>query len=262
MRGMYAMVRGVLLVGLLLFGSISVATAHTDLEQQIAALSEQLQSNPGNAELLLQRGDLYRRHMEYVAAEQDFTQARLADPDNRLIDFYEGRLSLETGKPEKAVGFLREYLETDPETASAWVLLGRAELELEAPNRAAEDFSRAIDLSARPAPDLYRLLALSLLADNRPADALRAVDAGLDRIPGEVNLLGLGIDISLAVQQPVAAQGYLTQLPEGLLRVKRWGRRAELTTCLTNENESVLNQCLVDVNSNLQEQLVGLTSGR
>ena len=260
MSALHAMARWATLVSLFLLGSCPPAIAHSDLELQIKNLSAQLESQADNAQLLLQRGDLHRRHMDYSAAARDFSQARKSDHENPLVDFHEGRLALETGAFLEAVDLLQAYLAAEPGNASGWVLLGEAELGRGEPGQAAEHFSRAIGLSARPAPELFRLWVLALLADERPVDALAAVDAGLERVPGEVNLLGLGIDISLATEQPAIAQDYLDELPGRLLRLDRWSRRAEYTSCLSKGTDPQVERCLQEVSAGLRSQVEGLSA--
>ena len=69
---------------------------------QIEALDLKIQGQATNVDLLIKRGDLYRRHLDYSAATLDFDAAREADPDKAIWDFYQGRLLLEQGKAAEA----------------------------------------------------------------------------------------------------------------------------------------------------------------
>ena len=146
---------------------------HPDLTAQIELLDERIQAGEVNAELLMKRGDLYRRHQDFPAAARDFEAARKLSPDNSLIDFYQGRLQLESGHPGKAEHYLALYLEAYPMHAKAWMLRGEANIQLDRPKAAAEYFGQAIQTAESPSPGLYRLLILSRLAMGESAWALR-----------------------------------------------------------------------------------------
>lgn len=259
MSALSVMARGILAAGLFLSGPIPLAIAHTDLELQIAELSRQLADAPDNAALLIKRGDLYRRHEEYGAAAQDFAAARKANPDDPRIDFHEGRLALETGDAQRARELLNQYLALAPGNGAAWVLLGQAELNLKQPLDAAQSFSRAIDLSARPSPQLFRLQVLALVAERRLETAREAVDEALAIWPHQVNLIGLATDVSLAQNDPAQAEAYLRRLPDGLSKVDRWRQRAEWTACLSDPNRSDQTDCLAGARQSLAQQVNELT---
>jgi hypothetical protein len=90
--------------------------------------------------------------------------------------------------------------------------------------------------------------------------ALAAVDAGLEQLPGEINLIGLGTDISLAQGQQAVAERYLSRLPPALLRVERWERRAQRAACLANEGNDAHSRCMVEARAELQKQSADLSS--
>jgi len=248
----------------LLFAIATLATpawSHPDLLAQIENLTAELQQQPADAELLIKRGDLYRRDADYTAAAQDFTAARAIQPHHPLLDFYQGRLQLEMADPAAAEGLLKRYLAAHPEHAGAWVLLGQARLGLNQAEAAAEDYAQAIRRSARPSPSLYRLQVLALLtAGEQHWDAARmVVDAGLGRFPQEVSLLGLGTDIALAQNSPDIASGYIETLPQAVLNLERWQSRLKLQQCLgekTADAGVAGSSCLQTAMDVLKEQLV------
>lgn len=67
-----------------------VVHAHPDLLLQIEGLTEQLERQADNVELLLKRGDLLRRHESRDLARADFKRVREIQPDNITIDWFEG----------------------------------------------------------------------------------------------------------------------------------------------------------------------------
>jgi predicted Zn-dependent protease len=242
-----------LLAGGLLTGPVH---GHPELLAQIELINDQLAAQPQNTELLLRRGDLYRRHGDHGAAERDFATVRRLDPDNDLLDFYAGRLQLETGAPGRADESLSRYLARHPEHASAWVLRGRARLARGLPLAAAGDFAGAIAHSSRPTPSLYLQQAMALLAaGEKHLDSARAAaDTGLARHPQDVALLGLATDIALVRGQGAAASGYLGTLPGALADLPQWRSRRESTDCL-QRGEATTVQCAAPARERLDQRL-------
>lgn len=233
------------------------AWCHSDLLAQIEALDLKIQQQDANVELLIKRGDLYRRHQDYPAAARDFEAAGEVDPDYVILDFYQGRLLLESGQAAGAHEYLSRYVKSQPEHAKAWILLGEASIILNRPVKAAEYFSTAIQASKSPSPDMYRQLILSHIAigpSNWPA-ALEAVNAGLQQFGSEVTLLGLGVDISLASNLITQADHYLNKLPEPLFRLPQWATRMNLKNCLTVNEPSTEEDCRIQARERLSAQL-------
>ncbi len=153
------------LTALIFLSTLSVnLLAHPDLMLQIELLDVQLESNPTDTELLLKRGDLYRRHENYAAAAEDFAKARKVSPDNSLLDFYEGHLLIDSGDAKAAELHFEKYLAIHPEHAKAWSLRGETNNRLNQPELAAGYFANAIVHAQSPSPALYRSQILSLVS--------------------------------------------------------------------------------------------------
>ena len=232
---------------LVFFSTLSVCVfAHPDLMLQIETLDEQLETNPTDTELLLKRGDLYRRHENFPAAAKDFAAARVASPENSLLDFYEGHLLFDSGDAEAADQHFEKYLGNHPGHAKAWALRGETNLRLKQPDSAAAYFAKAIAHAQSPSPALYRSQILSLVSigDTHWEEASQVVDKGLNLFGLEVSLLGLGIDIALARNQPLKARHYLEMLPEALHSLSQWQIRLQTTRCLASTNVADRTRCL------------------
>jgi len=229
---------------------------HSDLLLQIEELDAKIALQPDKAELLIRRGDLHRRHQDYAAAGLDFSAARQAAPALPVLDFYQGRLLLETGDWPTAVSLLTRYLDSHPEHAGAWLLRAEARMKLNLPLSASRDFGQAIKYSKNPSPELYVLQALALVqssSDNWD-EAHKVVEEALTRFPGEVSLLGLGTDIALARNRQGEAERYLSTLPEALARLPQWQRRTASSKCLTDAeagDSAELAGCLDEVRTRL-----------
>ena len=234
------------------------AFAHSDLLAQIERLDDQIQAQPENAEWLIRRGDLHRRHEDYAAAARDFEAARALAPDHSEIDFYQGRLGLETADFDAAARYLERYLAANPRHPGAWRLRAETALGENDSCFAAEAFERAVRFSDAPSPALYRQWVLALLAAGDRQGALAAVDAGLQRLGAEVSLLGLGSDTALADRDAGRAQAYLKRLPAGLEGRSPWSERMAEADCLVEQARVPANGsggCAAGASARLDAQL-------
>lgn len=218
---------------------VSPAWSHADILLQIEGLDSQLQQQPNNAELLIQRGDLYRRHGDYLAAAADFKTARAAQADVALLDFYEGRLLLETGDAAGAEQRLDRHLLSHPENANARILRAEIRLALDRAEEAAQDYALAIQFAEQPSPALFRDWSLALVraGEDQWGSARSVVDIGLERYSQDVSLLALGTDIALAENLPERAELYIARLSPPILQLSRWQDRLQTMHCLAATKE-------------------------
>ena len=227
--------------GLVLFAQ--PLSAHSDLVLQIDALSKQVSETPQDTELLIRRGDLYRRHGDWAAAENDFQSVRELTPDHPMIDWYEGRLLMEAGRSAEAEAMLTRFLEVRNDHAGAYRARAIARQDLNQDLLAAADYQAAIDNSEQPTPSLYRSLVMSLVAIgiDQIEVALIAVDDGLNRFPREVSLLGLGVDLSLAQADAQQASKYMSEIPPLLGNLLQWQFRKAVLICIQGDKETAAN---------------------
>ncbi len=207
--------------------------AHPDLLLQIDALTHRLEQQPDNVSLLLKRGDLQRRHANWAAARADFQRVRQIQPHNQTVDWFEGRLDVESGEAARGRALLDRFLHTNPEHTIALQNRAQASLLLKQPVLAAKDYQRVIGLSEHPSPALYTEWALALVAagDGYMSAAMAGVRQGLQHFPQEVALTGLATDISLAVGDTGSVQDLLNRLPHALLDLPQWQKRQALLDC-------------------------------
>ena len=174
----------------------------------------------------------------WAAAEMDFQQVRELQADHPWIDWYEGRLLVESGQAEEGVALLTRFLKSWPNDPGAYRERAEGRIKLGQALMAAQDFQSAIDHSEAPSPALYRSLVLSLVAagrDQAPA-AVAAVKSGVDRFPREVTLLGLGVDLALAQSDTRRAQTYMEKLPKPLYDLPQWKFRQAIWRCIEGDN--------------------------
>lgn len=217
-------------IALILLFWISGLAAHPELRSQIDELSQAIAVLPIEADSLIQRGDLYRRHGDYEAAAQDFSTARTLQPQHHLIDFYEARLALEQANPEMAERLLSQFLTVHPNHAAGLTLRGKARAAQARFREAADDYAAAIAMTPTPSPAQYLNLARLLKqagSDHLP-DAWAALDEGLDRFPTDVALLGIATDLALKVGEQDRAASYLKAVPRAVRALPQWQARISL----------------------------------
>jgi tetratricopeptide (TPR) repeat protein len=214
--------------------------AHQDLLVQIEQLDGQISENPQNTELLIRRGDLYRRHGDWTAADDNFQMVRELSPDHLSIDWFQGRLYVSSGRNEEGIVLLTRFLEQDPNHGGAYRVRAEAQWNLQQPLLAAQDYQLAVNNSERPSPSLYRSLVLSLVAAgaDQTDEAIAVVDDGLNRFAGEISLLGLGADLSLSQKKPRLAQFYLRKVPSRLNALPQWQFRQAILVCVKGDMET------------------------
>jgi tetratricopeptide (TPR) repeat protein len=175
------------------------APAHGPLEEQIAKATAEIARDPTNAQLYVRRGELRRVHEEWDAALADYRRASVLAPADDRIDFLRGRALQEAGRPAQAKAALDVYLAQHPGHVAALVARARALRALGEYLAAVEDFSRAIERSPRPDPDMYLERARVQVAAGETVQAIAGIDAAIARL-GPIPALQL-LAVDLDVQQ-------------------------------------------------------------
>jgi tetratricopeptide (TPR) repeat protein len=189
-------VRRALALALLLCGlGTTRASAHGDLHDQIAEVTQQIARRPDDARLYVKRGELHRFHREWDAALADYDRAARIDPAMAEVDLGRGRTLLEAGQPEPAFAALGRFLERRPDHADARLSLARVLVKLWRPLEADAEYVRAIRLAGRPRPDLYFERATALASSGRVDSAIRVLDEGIERLGSLASLEDLAVSL-------------------------------------------------------------------
>lgn len=209
---------------------IGEIAAHPELRAQIEMLSQKLEVYSGDPDTLIQRGDLHRRHGDYAEAARDFSSARTLDPEDHRIDLYEGRLALAQARPDSANALLNEFLRAHPNHAKGLMLRGDARAALARFSEAAADYRAAIAHTKTPTPALYLTLArlLARTGSEQSGVALTALDAGLEKFPNDMALLGMATDLALKTRQLDRATRYIDAVPDRIRALPQWRKRIAL----------------------------------
>jgi len=175
----------------------TIALAHGPLQEQIDAVTAQIEQDPSAARLYLRRGELHRIHEDWDAALADYDRAAALAPADDTIDFLRGRALLEAGSPAPARVALDRYLARHPEHAQALITRARTLAALGQFRAAAADYTRAIERLPRPDPDYYLERARTELAAREITRALAGLDAGMARLGPVPALQMFAIELEL-----------------------------------------------------------------
>lgn len=197
------------------------AHAHPEIETGLARLNTALAADPRNADLLLERGELYARHEEWLHAEANYLAAAEIAPRHAGIARARGSLALAQNRPVDALRFFNEAKALDPADSSVRILRARALRKLGRNEEAGTEYDRVLERLRSPSPDLF-LERAALLA---PPAALPVLENALRRL-GPVPALELR---ALALEESLgrvdAALARLDRLSAGAERKENWLRR-------------------------------------
>ncbi len=151
-------------------------------EWAVAELESLLQHEPGNAEALVVRGIIEAQLGREMAAEASFRAAAAGGSAEAHTEL--GRLLERTGRWREAEESYRAAVEREPQRIEAWQLLGNLLGQRGRFAEAAEVFERAV-ASAPDRTDLRRSQAMALLLAGNEGAAVAALEACLQRAPGD-----------------------------------------------------------------------------
>ncbi len=204
-----------------------LARAHAGIAEEMREVNARLATRPGDAALVLRRGELHRILGDYPAARADYERARRLDPDLAAVDLCLGTMLLDAGRPAEALRALDRFLAREPAHAGGFAARGRARLALGDPAAAAQDFTRAINHSrsdAPPRPDLYldRARSLASLGGARVDEAIRGLDEGIARLGDPVSLELRAIDLEIRRHRVDAALARVDRIAARSPRQEAW----------------------------------------
>ena len=187
--------------------------AHPEIEAALNRLNAQIAAHPNEADLYVQRGELYAKHEEWIMAEANYLRAAELAPRHPRLSYVRGALELATARPSDARDHLDAALQRDPANPEALVLRARAKVALADRTAALADFTAALTHIPSPPPELY-LERAKLLP---PAEAVRSLDEGVAR-------LGPVVTLHLAA---IALEEQLGQIDEAVARLNRLAADSE-----------------------------------
>jgi tetratricopeptide (TPR) repeat protein len=201
--------------------------AHGDLHLQILNVTEAIEKSPRDPSLYIKRGDLHRLHQEFDLAMADFDTARSLAPDLSDVELAKGRLLLDVNWPVSAKGALDRFILAKPDNPEGYNLRAHAFMLLDKPLEAADDYSRAIQHSLTPGPELYieRSRAWETAGPEHLARALGGLDEGIRSLGPLVTLELPAIELERKQKNFEAALQRLEKVSAMMPRKETWLKR-------------------------------------
>lgn len=197
------------------------AWAHPEIEAALARLNADIAARPSEAALYLERGELYARHDDPVAAEANYLRAAELAPDLPRLNIARAALELAAHRPGEARRLLDPVLARSPQEVEARVLRARALSALKEPAAAVADYNAALAAAPMPSPDLY-LERAALLP---PAAALASLDEGIARLGPTLALQLRAIALEESLGRIDAAAARIDRVAAQSERRESWLKR-------------------------------------
>ncbi len=198
------------------------AWAHGDLHEVIENVSRQIAAAPGEAELYLRRGELFRAHQDWAAAAADYDRAAALVPELAAVDLARGEMLAQAGSPAEAKEVLDRFLLRKLASSAGFATRGRTLAALGEWHAAAEDFARAIETASEPDPGLFLEQAHAWRSAGQPGGAVRALGAGIVRLGPLVTLMQPAIDLEVEAGSFDAALRRVETMLALAPRKERW----------------------------------------
>ncbi len=214
--------RAALLTLALLSALSGPAHAHPEMADALARFAAQLAAHPTDATVFLERGELYAKFQDYVAAEANYLRAAELAPRLPRLALARGALALVTKHFAEARAFLDQAVAAAPADAEARIQRARTFAELGEKSAALADFAVAFLLLPEPPPELF-LERAALFSS--PSAALASLDEGLTRLGPVMSLHLRALDLELALGRTEAALARLDTLTAAAERRELWLKR-------------------------------------
>ncbi len=203
--------------------------AHGELSAQINQLTEKIKLDEKNANLYLQRGELYRLNGNAKAALEDYDRTQKLNPNLAEVDFARARLFFDAAMPEMAEISLNFFLQTQPNHTEALVLLAQTRVKVNQLKSAVENYDQAIKTASKLKPDYFIARADLLMKLKRGNEALPGMDEGMAKLGKLISLQEKAIGYETQLRRWDAALTRIDQVMETFPRKEIWlVRKAEI----------------------------------
>jgi tetratricopeptide (TPR) repeat protein len=196
--------------------------AHPDIDEALARLNTLLAASPNDADLYLERGELYARHDDLVSAEANYLRAAELSPQHPQLPRALGALEFANGRLAEARAQFDAALARNPSDAETLVLRARTLSALNQRAAALADYNRALTLIENPPPEIF-LERASLYSS--PQEALRSLNEGLERLGPVISLQLRALALEESQGQIDAALKRVDQLADQTERKEVWLKR-------------------------------------
>jgi len=213
-----------------LYARPEVACAHGEIHLRILELTRQIEAATNDlACLYLERGELERGHGLWEEASADYDRAAQLDPSLPGVDRCRAKLLADRGQLEAARAMFERALQRSPNDGESFVGRARVLAKLGQSQSAIADYWRGLERLPEPQPEYVVELAQALSGEGQVAEALRALDAGINKLGPILPLQGYAVDLELGRKNHDAALARLETILARALRKESWfARRGDI----------------------------------
>ena len=219
----------------------SPGRTHQEIGLKLEQLNGEIATHPNDADLYVQRSELYRLNRKWALAKIDLERALELTPDDPDLQFHLGRLWFEVGNPARARSALDRFVAARPDNVESLVIRGRVLGALGQRLAAVADYDRVIARLDPPEPEHYIQRARWLIAegDTHVDAALRGIDEAIARLGPLVTLITLAIDVETGRGRYDAALARFASLPAVLAGSPGWlARRGDVLGAAGRDREA------------------------
>ncbi len=206
---------------ILLILSHLILVAHGDMHEQIQELTKQLEKQPENAVLYVQRGLLWQAHGSYIDAKDDFQKALNLNENLHLVHLHLGQAYLGQEKPDSALFSIQSYIAHFPNNAVGLLTRGEAYFDLEKYDLSAKDYETAIGLKGEKAA-VQDYMSWAEAEKLTGGDAVACLEQGMDHLGNLITLQQKALDYEIQAQQYDQAVSRIETVLNGLQRKEVW----------------------------------------
>jgi len=239
---------------LVLFGAlflIGPAFSHPGQHEQLQHISRSIAQSPDAQDLYIKRGGIYSAGNEYEPAIADFDRAAQLGPPV-MVAFERGVLYYRMGEYSRAIAYLDQYIQHFPKAIAAYEYRARCKRDAGNYAGAVDDLNRYFELHENPHPGNYISAATMLDEMGKTDEALKVLDAGLDKTALTPQLQRYAIKLELENHQPENAITRLETLRKPLKENPQWKlEMAELLLLVNRPAEA--ETLLTEVKAELSE---------
>lgn len=223
----------------LLCAVLTNAHSHGTYHDLVAAVSAQIEAEPDNAELYVQRSRLHLEHADWKAVLIDLERADRLAPGMLDSELVRGEALALAGKWQAALSVLNDLLKAHAEQPQGLLQRARVLKQLKQDEPCLNDYRLALEKTPHPEPDLFNEAAEALMACGHGEEAVQVLQRGLKAFGLVPSLVLKAMEIETAAGHFDAALSRIDAMQKTAPRPEPWmAKRAQLLAQAGRHEES------------------------
>jgi predicted Zn-dependent protease len=166
----------------LLLSCAAAARGHGDVHDTIRQISAEIEAQPGNTALRMERAGLYVQYEHFTEALADLDHITVAEPQNEMTAVLRALVFRRTGRAAEARGLQEAFLRKHPRHVQVRFDLCRTLADLKETNAALRELDTLIADAENPPPDAVAM-RVQMTEARDAAEALAWLDGFLKEHP-------------------------------------------------------------------------------